>query len=363
MSVIIFLIVLAALILVHEFGHFIVAKRAGIRVDEFGLGFPPRLGGTRKGETTYSVNAIPFGGFVKIFGEDPSDEALHGPDAERSFLNKGRLTQAAVIGAGIAFNVFFAWALLSASLALGVPASVDGSEGYAVHDPHVTITSVVPGAPAHGAGLTIGDRVLGLSVKEENLDTITVSGVQQFITGHPDQELTLSYERRGERAFVKLVPVTGIVSDKPAIGISMDTIGIVRLSAPKAILEGGKLTFDTIGFIAVGFFTLVADAVRGAANLSDVSGPVGIVSLVGDAASLGFSNLLRFTALISINLAIINLLPLPALDGGRLLFIAIEAIKRSPLNPKFVNWANTIGFALLILLMLVVTYSDVAKLL
>jgi len=363
MSVIIFLIIIAVLILVHEFGHFIVAKRAGIRVDEFGLGFPPRLWGIKGGETLYSINLIPFGGFVKIFGEDPDEESIKGPDAKRSFVNKPKLTQAIVIAAGIAFNVFFGWALFSASFMIGVPASAETAFGRPLIDPHVTITTLLKDAPAQKAGLREGDIMKGMSAPGISLETVSVPGIQAFIAAHPKEELTLSFERGGKPMSAKVVPSEGIVAGKPAIGIGMDEIGLLRLPFFTAIFEGGKFTFTAIGAIALGFGTLVYDAVRGAGDFGGVSGPVGIVGFVGAAAAIGFSNLLSFTGLISINLAVINLIPFPALDGGRLFVILIESIKRSPLNPKFVNRVNTIGFALLILLMVAVTYSDVMKLL
>lgn len=363
MSVIIFLIIIAVLILAHEFGHFIVAKRAGIRVDEFGLGFPPRLWGIKCGETMYSLNLIPFGGFVKIFGEDPDEESTKGPGAKRSFVNKPKLTQAIVIAAGIAFNVFFGWALFSASFMIGVPASVENAGGRTISNPHVTITALLKDAPAQKAGLREGDIVKGVSVPGTILERVTVTNLQAFISAHPKEELTLAYERGGKTMSAKMLPSEGIIAGKPAIGIAMDEVGLLRLPFFTAIIEGAKFTFISIGAIAVGFAALVYDAIRGVADLGAVSGPVGIVGYVGQAAAIGFSNLLSLTALISVNLAVINLIPFPALDGGRLLIILIEAVKRRPLNQKFVNRVNTIGFALLILLMVAVTYNDIAKLL
>ncbi len=363
MSIILFIIILAALILVHEFGHFIVAKRAGIRVDEFGIGFPPRLFGKKKGETIYSINWIPFGGFVKIFGENPNDESVNGPDKERSFVRKSRITQMAVIGAGIAFNLFFAWFLISVSFMSGLPAPVDAFPNYTLHNPEVVVTSIHENSPAGEAGFLRGDVITHLSRGEESVSVTAITDVQEFITAQGVNPVSVQFERSGALQEVTLTPVTGLVLDRPAIGIAMDMVGTIRLPVHQAVVEGGKTTFEIVGKMALGFTTLVGDAFRGDANLSQISGPVGIVGLVGDAASFGFVYLLGFTAFISINLAILNLIPFPALDGGRLLFILIEAIKRSPISPKFANAANAIGFVMLILLMLVVTYSDIAKLL
>jgi len=371
MSILIFLIILAVLILVHEFGHFLLAKQAGIRVDEFGLGFPPRLFGRRKGETMYSINAIPFGGFVKIFGEDPSEEARSGPDAARSFINRPRATQAAVLGAGVVFNLLFAWILLTVAFTSGMPASVGFAEGLPVTDERVVITSVLPGSSAERAGLTSGDIIRAIDATDALTDAVSVETLQQFIAARGGEKLLLTYERDGVVQQASVIPTVfapettgedGALA-RPIIGITMDLIGEVALPLHLAAVASARLTFELPGRIAVGLGELVAGSLRGTADFSEVAGPVGIVGLVREAAQFGFVSLLSFTAFISLNLAVINLLPFPALDGGRLLFVGIEALKRSPLSPRIANTANTVGFALLILLMLAVTYNDVARLL
>ena len=168
MSIIIFLVILAALIFVHELGHFLVAKKTGIRVDEFAIGFPPKIFAWQRGETKYTINLIPFGGFVKIFGENPDDESISGPDSTRSFVNKNRGIQAAVLVAGIAFNLIFAWLLISASLSVGLSTSVSGYEQYAP-DAKVLVVSVLPNSPAAKAGLQAGDKIEGLSIGTAHL--------------------------------------------------------------------------------------------------------------------------------------------------------------------------------------------------
>ncbi|MDP3734942.1 MAG: site-2 protease family protein [bacterium] len=371
MSIVIFLVILAVLILVHEFGHFLLAKQAGIRVDEFGLGFPPRLFGRRKGETMYSINAIPFGGFVKIFGEDPSEEARNGPDAARSFINRPRATQAAVLGAGVVFNLLFAWLLLTAAFTSGMPASVGFAEGLPVTNERVIITSVLPGSSAERAGLESGDIIRAVDAKDGVVGAVSVEAIQQFIAARGGEPLLLTYERDGavEQASVtpavlafETLEASGAAA-RPVIGITMDMIGEVALPLHLAAVASGRLSFELPGRIAVGLGELIAGAIRGTADFSEVAGPVGIVGLVGEAAQFGFVSLLSFTAFISLNLAVINLLPFPALDGGRLLFVGIEALKRSPISPRIANTANTVGFVLLILLMLAVTYNDVVRLL
>jgi len=363
MSIIIFLIVLAVLILVHEFGHFIVAKKSGVRVDEFGLGFPPKLFGIKKGETEYTFNIIPFGGFVKIFGENPDDESISGPDSKRSFVNKPKWIQAAIISAGVGFNILLAWLLLSLGFMWGLPMPLGVSpSGAKVSNEQLLITEVREDSPADKAGLVSGDVVLSLAAEDETLHEVTPSGIQEFISQRSGENITLTYLREGEESTASVVPMKGIVSDDiPAIGIAMNHVGIVQLPVHLAVFEGGKMTVVLTWAVIAAFAGLISDAFTGTADLGSLTGPVGIVSLVGDATDLGFVYLLSFVAFISINLAVLNLLPIPALDGGRLLFMLIEVIKGSPVNHKIVNAVHTIGFVVLILLMVLVTYNDVVR--
>jgi regulator of sigma E protease len=369
MSIIIFIIVLVVLILVHEFGHFISAKKSGIRVDEFGIGFPPRIFGKKIGETTYSLNWIPFGGFVKIFGEDPDEASISGPDSKRSFVNKKRRIQALVIAMGVIFNMLLAVILFSTGFFIGMPVSNDDplvvDKGYEIVNADLTVISVLENTPADIAGLKAGDKILSVATRNETVDEIGAVTVSDFIAGHNGEEIAFIYERRGKVALAEIVPESGIVEDEPeraVIGTLLGTVGTLKLPIHKAIIEGAVLTYEMTILIAVGLGSFIASAFTLSADLSQVAGPVGIVGLVGDAAALGLVALLNFTAIISIHLAIINLLPFPALDGGRLVVIAIEAIKKSAIKPKIVNTVNTVGFVLLILLMLVVTYSDIIKL-
>ena len=363
MNILIFLIVLAALILVHEFGHFIVAKKFGIRVDEFGIGFPPKLFGVKKGETEYTFNAIPFGGFVKIFGENPDEESRYGSDAARSLINKSKWIQAAVIVAGVGFNFLLAWFLISFGFLTGLPMPTEElPNGAQVSEERLLITNVQEGSPAEVAGISSGDVILSLTSGDDMLHAPTPALTQEFIVRHEGEEITLNYKRGEEEKKAAVTPMFGIVPDKPAIGIAMNTVGLVRLPIHRAVLEGGIDTLSLIGAVFVAFANLIADAFKGTADFADLAGPVGIVSLVGDATDLGFSYLLGFVAFISINLGVLNLLPIPALDGGRLLFLLIEAIKGSPMNYKVVNFTHALSFVILILLMLFVTYNDIVRL-
>ena len=365
MNFVLFIIVLGALIFVHELGHFLVAKKCGMRVDEFGLGFPPRVFGKKIDETTYSINWIPFGGFVKIFGENPPDN----PEAEcletgeeRSFNKKNRGLQAAVLIAGVSFNIIFAWLVISASFVSGFPAPVGYYQDLPVENPRLILTQVLTNSPASQAGLRSGDAIVSVAANDSVLPDLTADSVSDFMNQHQDREILIGYERGNEKGEVRVVPVAGLVAERAAIGVGLDLIGTVKLPFFRALWESAKTTGVLLVEITKGLGKFFYKVFIFQADFSEVAGPIGIAGLVGVAASLGFANLLGFVAFISLNLAVINLLPFPALDGGRLLFVAIETIRRRPLNPKIVNYLNGIGFVLLLLLMLVITYKDVIKL-
>lgn len=379
MNIILFILILVVLILVHEFGHFIVAKKSGIRVDEFGIGYPPRAFGKKFGETLYTLNFLPFGGFVRIFGENSDDESISGPDKDRSFINKPKYIQAMVLFAGVFFNILFAWILFSIIFMIGMPSSIsenDIGKNY-VKNTSVTITGLLPESPAVESGLLGGDKILSLTAIGDNdqkiksipgVDSVPLStdDVSSFIAENSDYSggISIKYNRDGQELTTIVNPEVGIISGEetlPAIGISMDLIGEIQYNPILAIWEGLKFTIMLTILIGVGIISFFANALTFSADLSEVAGPVGIVGIVGDASALGFVYLLNITAFISINLTIINLLPFPALDGGRLLFLLIEKIKGSPIRPTVANTANAIGFGLLILLMIVITYNDIAR--
>jgi regulator of sigma E protease len=364
MSFILFLLILAVLIFVHELGHFSIAKLFKIRVDEFALGFPPTLIKKTCGETVYKLNIIPFGGYVSIFGENPDDESLNGPDAARSMGRKNRGIQAAVLVAGVVCNLIFAWILISLTLALGIsPTASFTSDSGADTSGKVLVAQVIEESPAAAGGLQAGDVIVGVTDGKQELSgtTLTVESVQNLIAEKDLDPLTFEVVRGTETKEISVVPTTGIIADKPAIGISMDSGELVRVPWYRAPIEGFVTTIRATVLTAQGLWTFLVSAVQGTANFGQVAGPVGIIGMVGNASSSGVSYILFFTALISINLAIINILPFPALDGGRLLFVTIEAITRKNIPPGVANAFNAVGFIILITLMLVITYHDIVK--
>lgn len=371
MSVLIFIIVLGVLIFVHELGHFLIAKWAGVRVDEFGFGYPPRalkLG--RKWGTLFTLNWIPFGGFVKIFGEN-YEEGVSSFDSSQSkkemsrglnFTQISKKWQAAILAAGVFFNIIFAWLLFSFGFIIGLPTPVDNDLGIEVKNPVLTITNVMSDFPADRAGLKSGDIIEDISGQSAKiLPALTPENVSDFIM-ESSGEIKIRINRGGEILNFEMIPEIRIDQENKIVGINMDMVGMLSLPLHRAIYEGGKTTLELSYLTVDGIAKLIKDAVKGKADISQIAGPVGIVSLVGDASRLGLVYLITFTALISINLAVINLVPFPALDGGRIVLVIIEGVVRKKINPKFVSALNTISFFILIALMLFITYRDVLRL-
>lgn len=378
MSILILIIILAVLIFVHELGHFLIAKKSGIRVDEFAIGFPPRIWSTVKNGTRYAINAIPIGGYVKIFGETADDESLN-PDNKNSFLNKPRYIQAAVLVGGVLFNVLFAWFLLWISFMSGSPQIVSEQNQKYVTESFVVITDTQEDSPAQLAGLESGDKILSVtripisdsndevstgSIQNENtFDQEKISMEEIMSTVSSSEGLVfINIDRGGELLNFEINTSNEIIPDgTPAIGIAMANVGIVKMNFFTAIFESAKVTYQTTIDIFKGLALLIGDAIAGEGELDTVAGPVGIVGMVSDASNYGFVYLLTFTAFISINLAVLNIMPFPALDGGRLVIVLIESIIRRQINPKFVNILNFVGFVILISFMILITWNDIVK--
>lgn len=359
MTILLFILILVVLILVHEFGHFIVAKAFGIRVDEFGIFFPPRIAAVKRGETEYSLNWLPFGGFVRIFGENYDEASAD----NRSFANKSRWVQAAVVVAGILGNLIFAWLVLSIGYMAGLPTSVEHAGFGVVSNAKVMIVDVLPGSPAQVAGLEAGDTIesiqTGTTQEAGGADASATTG---FITAHQDESVVITVERDGAQKTFLAKAVVGIVPDKKVIGVELDDVGILQLPPQLALLEGALLGWNITQSTATGLAAFVAQIFTGTANFAGVAGPIGITAFGAAAIKQGFAAAVVLTALISINLALLNVIPIPGLDGGRLLIIAIEGIRRKPISPALLTQLTLAGFALLIALMVVVSYHDIARL-
>lgn len=435
-AIIVFLIIIGVLIFVHELGHFLTARRNGIRASEFGFGFPPRIIGiqvlsgkkTEKvsekvviekktsdlkmedgteiireeisekitevdekvpvekwrfilgnkdgddenerkdldeahkdhlaGSTIYSLNWIPLGGFVKIKGEDGENK-----DDEDSFSNKSAWVRTKVLIAGVMMNFILAWFLITLGLMIGDPEPV-GITNTDAKNSIIQVSQVFEGSPAESMGLKVGDEILKTQIgKDGSIINISNSGdVQNLIGSQKGQEMVLKIKRGTETLALKGTPRVDPVEGQGSLGIGFQESIFVKYPIHKAIWKGLLYTFNITAMILVMLFEIIKNILTGNHISADIAGPVGIAILTKQVAQMGFIYIIHLAALLSINLGIINALPIPALDGGRILFILIEKIKGSPVSQKIEQAFHTVGFVLLITLMLLVTYKDIAKL-
>jgi regulator of sigma E protease len=356
-TLIIFIIVLSILIFVHEFGHFVVAKRAGMKVEEFGFGFPPRLWGIKRGGTVYSINWIPFGGFVKIFGEDGQ-----GKSDRRSFASAKARVRVAIVVAGVAMNFLLAVVLLSIGNAVGLRVGlIDEAQIQQAKDVKVQIIQVAAGSPAEKAGLLILDEIVGFRVGGKETRVKGVEEVQDFVSRNKGREITIVLRSGNQQKEKILIPRADPPAGEGALGVSLATTGVIKYPWYQAVNRGATDSVSALQVTAMGYAGIIKSLFTTGKTGAEISGPIGIAVITGQAARLGFSYLLQFVAIISINLMVLNIIPFPALDGGRLLFIGIEKIKGKPVSQKIENAVNTFGFALLILLMIYVTTKDIVK--
>lgn len=368
MGIVIFIIVLLVLVVVHELGHFFAAKITGMKVEEFGVGYPPRLWGKKFGQTLYSINWLPLGGFVKIKGEDGDVTATDQSQEVNgnAFTDKNHFAQLFVLVAGVVMNMVLAYVLLSTVLMMGIPRALYGEDIAKAESTQLVVAGVLPGSPAESAGLLQGDIITKAFAGDAEFSSVKVEDFITFINATESGEpVALSLSRNDEAVMISAIPAEGVIEsdvNKKALGVSLATVGVVKLSFIDALVEGFRYTTSLTQMVFVGLIEFFASIFTFSADLSQVAGPVGIAGTVGDAQEQGATSLLFIAALISINLAIINLLPFPALDGGRIVFVLYEMISRRKVSGNVAMLANGVGFVLLIALMVVVTISDIGKL-
>ena len=358
LTLIIFLAVISVLVFVHEAGHFVMAKRAGMKVEEFGFGFPPRIWSKRKGGTLYSINAIPFGGFVRIFGEEGEHRRESGSFGHGSFWAKF-----SVIVAGVTMNFVFAVLLMMLVNFMGLRIGVfDETTSLRASDKRIEILQVAPGSPAEKASLRPLDEIRGFQVAGGPvISTDTPEKVQDFAYGHAGQSVTMIIRRGSTDLKVPLqLRPTNPTGEGP-IGIALALTGIIRYSWYESIWRGIISAALLFWATLVGYWGLLSSLFRSGHLAADVSGPIGIATMTGQAARVGFNYLIQFVAMISINLAVLNILPFPALDGGRLVLVLAEKIRGRPLAHRIEDTINSLGFLVLIALMVAVTIKDIVK--
>jgi regulator of sigma E protease len=359
LTIIVFLLILGLLIFAHELGHFVSAKKAGVKVEEFGFGFPPRIFGFKKGDTIYSINAIPLGGFVKIFGEEQDDKRS---ESKFAFYNKPIWQRAVILVMGVVMNLILAVVLLSIVHMLGIPTFVEQGQEANYRNIQIQIVETAKNSPAEIAGIKIGDTIVSLAYGSEKVEIKEIEEVQKFIGFHSGQEISVEIKRGNEIIVKNLTPRVDPPKEEGALGIAMSKTGLVSYPWHTAISKGIEATGKLAVTMITMFWLLIKTLLFQGKMIGDVAGPIGIAVLTSQVVQLGWVYVLQFAAILSINLAIINILPFPALDGGRLLFLLIEKIKGKPVKVKTERIAHTLGFAILIGLMIIVTLRDVIKL-
>lgn len=343
---------LIILIILHELGHFLVAKKFGVKVEEFGIFLPPRLIGKKIGETIYSINLIPFGAFVRVFGEE-GEVGIHDV---RSFSSKHIWQRALIVVGGVFSFWLVAAVLLSIVMGLGFSVAVSDQDNGNLINPKVQIVAVAPDSPAKEAGLKIGDSIRGFDKVKE---------VQELAERRKGEEIVLTIER-GEEVFeTSLIPRIDPPEGQGAMGLVLARTAEKRYPWYEAPLRGIEATIRTTGNIITSLAGLLWNLVlgRGLPPGAEFMGPVGISALMTQFAKLGLSQYLHFVAVISIYLAIFNILPIPGLDGGKLIFLGLEKIKGMPVNYKIEQKITAFFLAILLLLIVFVTVRDIARLL
>lgn len=352
-SILIFLIVLSILILVHEAGHFFAARKAGVRVEEFGFGYPPRIFGKKIKGTIYSINLLPFGGFVRLHGE-MSDEEVTNP--RRAFVNKSKRQRIGILLAGVIMNFL---------LAVFAFAVVYSFSGIPRETNDVRVIEVVAGSPAQTAKILAGDIVRKVDEKA----IVSVDEFVEMVEEKKGERIVLEVRRtRGEEESlekIRITPRKEPPEDEGPLGVIITSTEIYYPPAWQRPFVGAYHGFKEAVFWGTTIVSSLAKVLMGllvGEVPKDIAGPVGIFAITSEAAKFGVLALINFVGILSVNLAILNIVPFPALDGGRLLFIVIESIIGKKVLPKLETAIHTVGMIILILLLLAITVQDVRRL-
>jgi len=357
-TIIAFILIFSLVVFVHELGHWYFARRAGVRVEEFGFGLPPRIWGRKKGDTIYSINLIPFGGFVRLYGENDEDKAH-----KHAFTHKTPWQKFTIVVGGVCMNILLGYLFIMVGFWLKMPPLVTPAEQY-VADPGaiqstVLVAGVTDKSAAAAAGILPGDVILSAGQTKFSLP----AEFKSFIQTNGLKPIQLNLDRAGEPVTVAVTPVKN-AEGKPELGVLIDQnierVSYIWWQVPwLALQETGKILL----VVLMSIIGLIYKLFTTASLPAGISGPVGIARLTADVVSLGWLRIMQFVAFLSLNLGVINLIPFPGLDGGRLVFILAEWLRRGKKIPGYIeNALNTVGFVLLILLIAVVTYKDIIKL-
>lgn len=357
-TALVFLVILTILVLIHELGHFTVAKLVGVEVEEFGLGLPPRAWGKKFGKTIYSLNWLPIGGFVRLAGEDKDPEQMKhknkGASVKHMFWARSKKERAAILVAGVVMNFALAVAITAGLLVHGV-----NEPSGRVH-----VDRVVENSPAEQVGLLAGDVILGLSADKNMAEKVPVVPQEliSFVNAHKGQEIAIRVSREGVEYTFTAVPRVDPPKGQGALGIAITDLELH--SYPLSQAPGKAVTINinrakdmlvSLGSVAWRLITLRPPQ-------AEVAGPIGIAQVTGQAVKFGWLAVLEFASILSLNLAVLNILPIPALDGGRLMFVFVEKIMGRKVRPAFERSAHQIGMIILLGLVFLVSINDILRL-
>lgn len=352
---------LIVLMVIHEFGHFIIAKKFGVRVDEFGIGYPPRIFGKKIGETIYSVNLLPLGAFVRIYGEEG------GVDDYRSFAGLKIWKRFLIIIGGVAAFWLAAIIIFSIVFMMGADLPVQDQDIQGFTNIRVSVVGVSGNSPAEEAGLETGDIILNAKIQNFNIAINKIKDFQDFAKENAGKEIVLTVKRQQNIFDVSLTPRVSPPEGQGVVGVALERMATLIEKYPwyEAPLHGAIYTWEITISASKGLYVVLADLVsgKGAPEGAEFAGPLGITVFLANAATYGPGFFLYFIGMISVFIAIFNLFPIPALDGGKLIFLAIEKIKGRPVSVKVEQTITLIFFALLIALSLFITVKfDIPRL-
>lgn len=353
MEIVVFVLILALLVIVHEFGHFLAAKKNGVKVEEFGFGFPPRLFGIKKGETLYSVNLIPLGGFVKVYGEEyhETDKKLYKKLRDRAFVYKKPWQKSVIIIAGILGNFLLGWVLISFLFTQGVPTPTD----------KVIIEHVQADSPAKQSGFQPGDVIAKIEAHGKSYRLTSSSDLIKYGKEFAEEEIGVVVTRNNQAVSLKIIPRKNPPAGEGPLGITVTSFIDKKYVWYEAPFYGLKEAFNITKTIV----TQLSKTIFQLATLKkpnvDVAGPIGIARYTGQAIKFGNNAVLELIALLSLNLAVINILPFPALDGGRLVFVVYEWVTRRRVNKTVERYTNLVGIIFLLSLAVVISINDIIK--
>jgi len=351
MIILISVLILGFLVVIHELGHFFAAKKAGVLVEEFGVGFPPRLFSFKKGETEYSLNALPLGGFVKIYGE-----AGEFGDNPRSFSSKSIWVRTGIVFAGVFMNFVIGVLLLIVSYSIGFPSPVTDANKAFIQNQSLVVVRVLADSPGMIAGLKDGDVIVGLNDRK-----VDASAFREAVSLHRGETVSVAIKRGGEEKKVLVQTRKEYPQNEGSVGIALIDQGMLHYPFHLALIHGVRDSFIIVGKIIEAFASLLSGLLHGAVDRDSVSGPVGVFVLAGHAIQSGTQYVLPLIILITFNLAVMNALPLPALDGGRIFFFILERVKGKPVSSRMENIIHGTGFLFLIILMIFLTVGDIKR--